>query len=120
MAVIRSLGESVATMAKGIGEGIGSVFRGIGEGLAMVNPLTIAALAVPILALGAAFALMGTQGQGLATILQAIGDVVVSVGTAIGTILNMAIQGLAQALVIVAPVLPTIASSFATDVPQLF
>lgn len=119
VAVIRSLGESVATMAKGIGDGIGSVFRGIGEGLAMVNPVTIAALAVPILALGAAFALMGTQGQGLATILQAIGDVVVSVGTAIGTILNMAIQGLAQALVIVAPVLPTIASSFAMMSPVI-
>ena len=119
VAVIRSLGESVATMAKGIGDGIGSVFRGIGEGLAMVNPVTIAALAVPILALGAAFALMGTQGQGLATILQAIGDVVVSVGTAIGTILNMAIQGLAQDLVIVAPVLPTIASSFAMMSPVI-
>ena len=119
VAVIRSLGESVATMAKGIGDGIGSVFRGIGQGLAMVNPVTIAALAVPILALGAAFALMGTQGQGLATILQAIGDVVVSVGTAIGTILNMAIQGLAQALVIVAPVLPTIASSFAMMSPVI-
>ena len=119
VAVIRSLGESVATMAKGIGEGIGSAFRGIGQALAMVNPVTIVALAVPILALGAAFALMGTQGQGLATILQAIGDVVVSVGTAIGTILNMAIQGLAQALVIVAPALPTIASSFAMMSPVI-
>ena len=119
VAVIRSLGESVATMAKGIGEGIGSAFRGIGQALAMVNPVTIVALAVPILALGAAFALMGTQGQGLATILQAVGDVVVSVGTAIGTILNMAIQGLAQALVIVAPVLPTIASSFAMMSPVI-
>lgn len=119
VAVIRSLGQSVATVAKGIGEGVGAAFRGIAQGLSMVNPLTIAALAVPILALGAAFALMGTQGQGLATILQAIGDVVVSVGTAIGTILNMAIQGLAQALVIVAPVLPTIASSFAMMSPVI-
>lgn len=119
VAVIRSLGQSVATVAKGIGEGVGAAFRGIAQGLSMVNPLTIAALAVPILALGAAFALMGTQGQGLATILQAVGDVVVSVGTAIGTILNMAIQGLAQALVIVAPVLPTIASSFAMMSPVI-
>ena len=117
--IIRSLGQSIATVAKGIGQGVGSAFRGIGQGLSMVNPLTIAALAVPILALGAAFALMGTQGQGIATILQAVGDVVVSVGTAIGTILNMAIQGLAQALVIVAPVLPTIASSFAMMSPVI-
>lgn len=119
VSVIRSLGQSIATVARGIGQGVGAAFRGIGQGLSMVNPLTIAALAVPILALGAAFALMGTQGQGIATILQAVGDVIVSVGTAIGTILNMAIQGLAQALVIVAPVLPTIASSFAMMSPVI-
>ncbi|MGC4432184.1 hypothetical protein ABWL48_19010, partial [Streptococcus suis] len=51
--------------------------------------------------------------QGIATILQGVGSVVVSVGTAIGTILNMAIQGLASALVMVAPVLPIVAQSFA-------
>lgn len=119
VSIIRSLGQSVATAASGIGQGIGSAFRGIGQGLAMVNPATIAALAVPILALGAAFALMGMQGQGIATILQGVGNVVVSVGTAIGAILNMALRGLAQALVIVAPVLPTIASSFAMLAPVI-
>lgn len=119
VSIIRSLGQSVATAARGIGQGIGAVFRGIGQGLAMVNPATIAALAVPILALGAAFALMGMQGQGIATILQGVGSVIVSVGTAIGTILNMALQGLAQALVIVAPVLPTIASAFAMLSPVI-
>lgn len=119
VSVIRSLGQSVAAAARGIGQGVGAAFRGIGQGLSMVNPLTIAALAVPILALGAAFALMGTQGQGIATILQAVGDVIVSVGTAIGTILNLALQGLAQALVIVAPVLPTVASAFAMLSPLI-
>nr|DAS92532.1 MAG TPA: tail tape measure [Caudoviricetes sp.] len=119
VSVIRSLGQSVASAARGIGQGVGAAFRGIGQGLSMVNPLTIAALAVPILALGAAFALMGTQGQGIATILQAVGDVIVSVGTAIGTILNLALQGLAQALVIVAPVLPTVASAFAMLSPLI-
>lgn len=119
VSIIRSLGQSVAIVAKGIGEGVGAAFRGIAKGLSMVNPLTIAALAVPILALGAAFALIGTQGQGIATILQAVGDVIVSVGTAIGTILNMALQGLAQALVIIAPVLPTIASAFAQLSPLI-
>lgn len=119
VSVIRSLGQSVATAARGIGQGIGAAFRGIGQGLALVNPATIAALAVPILALGAAFALMGMQGQGIATILQGVGSVIVSVGTAIGTILNQALQGLAQALVIVAPVLPTIASAFAMLSPVI-
>lgn len=119
VSIIRSLGQSVATAASGIGQGIGSAFRGIGQGLAMVNPATIAALAVPILALGAAFALMGMQGQGIATILQGVGSVIVSVGTAIGAILNMALRGLAQALVTVAPVLPIIASSFAMLAPVI-
>lgn len=119
VSIIRSLGQSVATAARGIGQGIGSAFRGIGQGLAMVNPATIAALAVPILALGVAFALMGMQGQGIATILQGVGSVIVSVGMAIGAILNMALQGLAQALVTVAPVLPTIASSFAMLAPVI-
>lgn len=119
VSVIQSLGKSIAVVAKGIGNGIGLAFRGIGQGLAMVNPVTIAALAVPILALGAAFALMGMQGQGIATILQAIGSVVVSVGIAIGTILNLAIQGLASALVIVAPVLPTVAAAFASLSPLI-
>lgn len=117
VSIIRSLGQSVATVARGIGQGVGAAFRGIGQGLAMVNPATIAALAVPILALGAAFALMGTQGQGIATILQGVGSVIVSVGTAIGTILNLALQGLANALVIIAPVLPTIATAFASLSP---
>ncbi|CQR25960.1 minor tail protein [Streptococcus varani] len=119
VSIIRSLGQSVATAARGIGQGVGAAFRGIGQGLAMVNPATIAALAVPILALGAAFALMGMQGQGIATILQGVGSVIVSVGTAIGTILNMALQGLAQALVTVAPVLPIVASSFAMLSPLI-
>ncbi|MGT2911787.1 tape measure protein [Streptococcus cameli] len=119
VSIIRSLGQSVATAARGIGQGIGATFRGIGQGLAMVNPATIAALAVPILALGAAFALMGMQGQGIATILQGVGSVIVSVGTAIGTVLNMALQGLAQALVTVAPVLPIVASSFAMLSPLI-
>ncbi|SCA90016.1 Phage tail length tape-measure protein [Streptococcus macedonicus] len=119
VSIIRSLGQSVATAASGIGQGIGAAFRGIGQGLAMVNPATIAALAVPILALGAAFALMGMQGQGIATILQGVGSVIVSVGTAIGTILNLALQGLAQALVIVAPVLPIITSAFAMLAPVI-
>lgn len=119
VSTIKTLGQSISIAAKGIGQGIGIAFRGIGQGLSMVNPATIAALAVPILALGAAFALMGTHGQGISAILQGLGSVIISVGTAIGQILNMALQGLAQALVIVAPVLPIIASSFAVLTPVI-
>lgn len=111
--IFTGLGKMISSIFKGVGQGIGAAFRG----LATVNPATIAALAVPILALGAAFAIMGMQGQGIATILEGIGSVVLSVGEAIGTILTMAFKGFAEAVVILAPALPIIASALASLSP---
>lgn len=111
--------KGIGHILEGFGKGYGKAMEGFGKGLSKVNPAQLLGLSVAILALGAAFALMGTQGQGIATILQGVGSVIVSVGTAIGTILNVALQGLAKALVIVAPVLPTIASAFAMLSPVI-
>lgn len=135
--IIKSLGTSIKTAAVGIGQGLKTalsglapVIRAFGAALKTAGVANILAFggAIAIAAVGigagvaiiaAGFTLLATQSQGIVAILQAVGDVVVSVGTAIGTILNMAIQGLAQALVIVAPVLPTIASSFAMMSPVI-
>lgn len=135
--IIKSLGTSIKTAAVGIGQGLKTalsglapVIRAFGAALKTAGAANILAFggAIAIAAVGigagvaiiaAGFTLLATQSQGIVAILQAVGDVVVSVGTAIGTILNMAIQGLAQALVIVAPVLPTIASSFAMMSPVI-
>lgn len=103
ISVIRSLGQSVAAAARGIGQGIGAAFRGIGQGLSMVNPATILALSVAILAVGAAMALAGMQGAGIAKILQGIGSVIESVGQAFATIASSIIDAFAKALVTIAP-----------------
>ncbi|MDG3141457.1 tape measure protein [Streptococcus suis] len=124
--VIKSFGKFFESFFKGFGKtlegfgkGFGKAMEGIGRGMSKINPAQWLGISVAILALGAAFALMGMQGRGIATILQGLGSVIVSVGTAIGTILNMALQGLAKALVILAPVLPTIASAFAMLSPVI-
>ena len=135
--IIKSLGTSIKTAAVGIGQGLKTalsglapVIRAFGAALKTAGVANIlafgGAIAIAAVGIGASVAiiaagltLLATQSQGIVAILQAVGDVVVSVGTAIGTILNMAIQGLAQALVIVAPVLPTIASSFAMMSPVI-
>lgn len=135
--VIKSLGTSIKTAAVGIGQGLKTalsglapVIRAFGAALKTAGVANIlafgGAIAIAAVGIGAGIAiiaagltLLATQSQGIVAILQAVSDVVVSVGTAIGTILNMAIQGLAQALVIVAPVLPTIASAFAMLSPLI-
>lgn len=135
--VIKSLGTAIKSAATGIGQGLKSalsglapVIRAFGAALKTAGVANILAFggAIAIAAVGigagvaiiaAGFALLATQSQGVSTILQAVSGVVVSVGTAIGTILNMALQGLAQALVIVAPVLPTVASAFAMLSPLI-
>lgn len=101
--VIKSAGTAIKAAAIGIGQGLGAAFKGIGQGLAKVNPVTIAALAVPILALGAAMALAGMQGEGIAKILQGIGSVIESVGQAFATIASSIIAAFAKALVTIAP-----------------
>lgn len=135
--VIKSLGTSIKTAAVGIGQGLKTalsglapVIRAFGAALKTAGVANIlafgGAIAIAAVGIGAGIAiiaagltLLATQSQGIVAILQAVSDVVVSVGTAIGTILNMAIQGLAQALVIVAPVLPTVASAFAMLSPLI-
>lgn len=135
--IIKSLGTSIKTAAVGIGQGLKTalsglapVIRAFGAALKTAGVANIlafgGAIAIAAVGIGAGVAiiaagltLLATQSQGIVAILQAVSDVVVSVGTAIGTILNMAIQGLAQALVIVAPVLPTVASAFAMLSPLI-
>lgn len=135
--VIKSLGTAIKTAATGIGQGLKTALSGLAPVIKAFGAALKTAGVANILAFGAAigvaavgigagvaiiaagFTLLATQSQGISTILQAVGGVIVSVGTAIGTILNMALQGLAQALVIVAPVLPTIASAFAMLSPLI-
>lgn len=81
--VIESLGTAISTVAQGIGQGLATAFTGLGTAIAMVPPTTWLALAAAILATGAAMALVGSQGEGLQTVLQGVADVVSAFGPVI-------------------------------------
>ena len=115
--LFKSVGVGISTAATGIGKGIQSVFTGIGKALQLANPANILALGAAIGIVVAAFALLATQGDGVATILGGIGSVVESVGAALGGIISTAIKAIAEALVILAPVMPIIAQSLVMLTP---
>ena len=115
--LFKSVGVGISTAATGIGKGIQSVFTGIGKALQLANPANILALGAAIGIVVAAFALLATQGDGVATILGGIGSVVESVGAALGGIISSAIKAIAEALVILAPVMPIIAQSLVMLTP---
>jgi tape measure domain-containing protein len=81
--VIESFGTAISTVAQGIGQGLATAFTGLGTAIAMVPPTTWLALAVAILATGAAMALVGSQGEGLQMVLQGVADAVSAFGPVI-------------------------------------
>ncbi|MDZ5503165.1 tape measure protein [Enterococcus cecorum] len=129
--VIKSTGQAinnilkgVGVAAKGLGQGLASAFKGIGAALRMLNPAQIisfgAAVGVAAIGIGAGiaiiaagFTLLATQSQGIATIIQAV-----SVG--FGTFASMLIGAVANAIVTVSAVLPTIAQSMVILTPVIY
>lgn len=84
--IVTSLGSAISTAAQGIGTGIATIFRGLGEALAMIPPTTWLGIAAAALAVGAAFALAGSQGEGLQMILNGVATVVTALGPVIQTV----------------------------------
>lgn len=84
--IVTSLGSAISTAAQGIGAGIATIFRGLGEALAMIPPTTWLGIAAAALAVGAAFALAGSQGEGLQMILNGVATVVTALGPVIQTV----------------------------------
>lgn len=84
--IVTSLGIAISTAAQGIGTGIATIFRGLGEALAMIPPTTWLGIAAAALAVGAAFALAGSQGEGLQMILNGVATVVTALGPVIQTV----------------------------------
>ncbi len=116
--------KGVGVAAKGLGQGLASAFKGIGAALRMLNPAQIisfgAAVGVAAIGIGAGiaiiaagFTLLATQSQGIATIIQAV-----SVG--FGTFASLLIGAVANAIVTVSGVLPTIAQSMVILTPVIY
>lgn len=96
--VIRSLGTAVSTAAKGIGTGLAIAFRGLGQAIAIVPPTTWLALGAGIALVCAGLALLGTQGDGVVKVFQALGSAVSQVIIALGTGLSAVLVALGSVI----------------------
>lgn len=92
--VIESFGTAISTVAQGIGQGLATAFTGLGTAIAMVPPTTWLALSVAIIAVGAAMALVGSQGEGLQKILEGVADVV----SAFGPVIKDVFEGISNVI----------------------
>lgn len=128
--VISSIGGAVKSAATGIGVGIKAALSGLSQVILAFGAALQTAGVANILAFGGAvataavgigagvaiiaagFALLATQGQGVATIINAVGESFATVATAI-------IGAFAQAIVTVAGVLPIVTSALANLAPLI-
>ena len=128
--VIGSIGGAVKSAATGIGVGIKTALSGVSQVILAFGAALQTAGVANILAFGGAvataavgigagvaiiaagFALLATQGQGVATIINAVGEAFATVATAI-------IGAFAQAIVTVAGVLPIVTSALANLAPLI-
>ncbi|KXT70007.1 tape measure protein [Streptococcus cristatus] len=126
--VISSIGGAVKSAATGIGVGIKAALSGLSQVilafgaalqtagvaniLAFGGAIAIAAVGIGagVAIIAAGFALLASQSQGVATIINAVGEAFATVATAI-------IGAFAQAIVTVAGVLPTVTSALAELAP---
>lgn len=118
---IKTALTGVATAAKGIGAGLAATFKGIGQAMRLAGPANILALgaSVGVAAISisagigiiiSALTLLATQGEGVATIINAI-------GTAFSMVATTIIGAFAQAIVTVSSVLPIITSALSGLAP---
>lgn len=92
--VIESFGTAISTVAQGIGQGLATAFTGLGTAIAMVPPTTWLALSVAIIVVGAAMALVGSQGEGLQKVLEGVADVV----SAFGPVIKDVFEGISNVI----------------------
>lgn len=72
----QGIGKGIASAAQGIGKGVGAAFKGIGAGLKLVKPAQLIALGTAIAIVNAGFALLATQGEGVAAIIRSFGEAI--------------------------------------------
>lgn len=110
--VFKGLGQGISTAAQGIGQGLSTIFMGIGRMTQVMNPVNMLAFAAAIAIVVASLALLATQSEGVAQILQALGsaisEIVLALGTAIGGIVESLGSALAQVAIAIGQAVATI------------
>ncbi|MGG6850430.1 tape measure domain protein [Streptococcus canis] len=121
--IVKSAGTAISTVAQGIGTGLAIAFKGLGSAIAMVPPTTWLALGAAILMVGAAFALAGTQADGISQILRTVGDVVVQIlqqiTDSLATLIPIIASAIGSILPIVAGAISQIVAAVAGGLSQI-
>lgn len=102
----KNFGKGTSDRLKGLGSLFRQTFQGLGDMLKIANPVNILALGGALFMVAAGIALIGESGNGLSSIAE-------SLGKAFSEVIATTIDAVTQALIALAPVLPTICDAFA-------
>lgn len=102
----KNFGKGTSDRLKGLGSLFNQTFQGLGNMLKIANPVNILALGGALFTVAAGIALIGESGNGLSSIAE-------SLGKAFSEVIATTIDAVTQALIALAPVLPTICDAFA-------
>lgn len=102
----KNFGKGTSDRLKGLGSLFKQTFQGLGDLLKKANPVNILALGGALFMVAAGIALIGQTGNGLSQIAE-------SLGKAFSKVIATTIDAVTQALIALAPVLPTICDAFA-------
>lgn len=102
----KNFGKGTSDRLKGLGSLFKQTFQGLGNMLKIANPVNILALGGALFMVAAGIALIGESGNGLSSIAE-------SLGKAFSEVIATTIDAVTQALIALAPVLPTICDAFA-------
>lgn len=102
----KNFGKGTSDRLKGLGSLFKQTFQGLGNMLKIANPVNILALGGALFMVAAGIALIGESGNGLSSIAE-------SLGKAFSEVIATTIDAVTQALIALAPVLPTICNAFA-------
>lgn len=102
----KNFGKGTSDRLKGLGSLFKQTFQGLGDLLKKANPVNILALGGALFMVAAGIALIGQTGNGLSSIAE-------SLGKAFSEVIATTIDAVTQALIALAPVLPTICDAFA-------
>lgn len=102
----KNFGKGTSDRLKGLGSLFKQTFQGLGDMLKIANPVNILALGGALFMVAAGIALIGESGNDLSSIAE-------SLGKAFSEVIATTIDAVTQALIALAPVLPTICDAFA-------
>ena len=102
----KNFGKGTSDRLKGLGSLFKQTFQGLWDLLKKANPVNILALGGALFMVAAGIALIGESGNSLSSIAE-------SLGKAFSEVIATTIDAVTQALIALAPVLPTICDAFA-------